>query len=71
MRTTIVKLRDHNFFTNTCCECRRDFEDHCMIPVYVTRISGLIPKEYFEPDYMCENCAIKVEPNLKELQKEI
>jgi len=42
-----------------------------MIPVYVTRISGLIPKEYFEPDYMCENCAIKVEPNLKELQKEI
>lgn len=71
MRKTILKLRDHNFFTNTCCECRLDHDDSDMVPVLVTRASGLVPREYFEPEYMCQDCAVKVPGNQLELENDI
>lgn len=71
MRKIIIKLRDHAHFTNTCCQCGGDHDDNEMVPVLVTRLSGITTKEYFEPDYMCTMCAVKIPTNQLELEKDI
>jgi hypothetical protein len=48
--------KDHMHFTNECCECGKSKEDKDMIPIWASRASGIVLKEYFEPDYMCNEC---------------
>ena len=48
--------KDHLHFTNECCECCKSKDDKDMLPVWANRLSGLIPKEYLEPDYICKTC---------------
>ncbi len=56
MNNLILAKKDHAHFTNLCCSCRNECDDSEMIAIWENRISGLIPKEYLEPDYICKSC---------------
>jgi hypothetical protein len=70
MNKIIIKNKHHNHFTNTCFKCGHDdHDDSAMVPILVTRMSGLIPKEHFEADYMCTMCAVKIPTEQLEFER--
>jgi hypothetical protein len=48
--------KDHMHFTNNCCQCGQSKDDQDMVAIWASRVGGIEPKEYFEPDYMCNEC---------------
>jgi hypothetical protein len=48
--------KDHMHFTDLCYKCGLHREHRDIIPVWVSRLSGLVPKSYLEPDYICIYC---------------
>lgn len=56
LATIKIATKDHHHFTNLCCICRTEQEDHMMVPIKIERRSGLDSRLYIENDYACSAC---------------